>query len=206
MIGEVTLENRMMAGTQVSRRVGVLAGLLGFALTGMLAAAEPCHSGLEPGQRPGPYAAVMSTGDKRGQSFCYICDTADRPAVVVFARTLSEPLAKLVGQIDKALTEHQKAGLRAWVTFLSTNQPALDSKVVQWAQQHAIRRVPLGVFEDADGPPSYRLSRTADVTVLLFVKHKVVANFAFRPGELTDARTAEVMKSLPRILPTGAKK
>lgn len=177
----------------------VLAGLLGLLLPGMLGAETPCHSGLEPGQRPGPYAAVMSTGAKRGQSFCYICDTADRPAVVVFARGLSEPLAKLVGQIDKALTAHQKAGLRAWVTFLSTKQPTLDAKVVQWARQHAIRGVPLGIFEDADGPPSYRLSREADVTVLLFVNHKVVANFAFRKGELTEKRAAEVMKSLPRI-------
>ena len=29
----------------------------------------------------------------------------------------------------------------------------------------ALRDVPVGVFENLDGPPSYRLSRDADVTV-----------------------------------------
>lgn len=164
---------------------------------------EPCRSGLEPGQRPGPYAFVLSTGDKRGQSFCYICDTADHPAVVVFARTLSDPLAKLVSQLDKGLKEKQTAGLRAWVTFLGEDQTALDPKIVAWAQQHAIRAVPLGVFEDAGGPPSYRLSRDADVTVLLFVKRRVAVNFAFRSGELTEDRVKDVVKSLLRILPAA---
>jgi hypothetical protein len=163
-------------------------------------AGDPCRSGLQPGQRPGPYAAVISTGPERGKSHCYICETADRPAVIVFARKLSEPLGKLCQQIDRAVAEHAKANLRAWVTFLSDDQPSLDPKVVQWAQNYALRNVPLGVFEDLDGPPSYRLAREADVTVLLFVKQKVVANFAFRDGELTEAKIAEVIGTLPRLV------
>jgi len=120
--------------------------------------------------------------------------------VVVFARGLTDPLAKLTLQIDKALSEHKAAGLRAWVTFLHDDQPSFDAKVVKWSQDHAIRSVPLGVFEDAGGPPSYRLSREAEVTVLLFVQQQVVANFAFRAGELNEDRIGEVMKALPRIV------
>lgn len=164
----------------------------------------PCVSGLQPGQRPGPYSFVVATGPQRGQSTCYVCETADRPAVIIFARELSEPLGKLVAELDKALGEHKSAGLRGWVTFLSDDQPALDRKVVAWGQRHAIRSVPLGVFEDIGGPPAYRLSRDADVTVLLAVKQKVVANFAFRAGELTDAKAEDVLKALPRIVPPAA--
>jgi hypothetical protein len=182
-----------------------LAGsLLIFGVLGGARAADPCRSGLQPGQRPGPYAFVVATGPQRGQSFCYICETAERPAVVVFARSLGDPLGKLVGGIDRAVQAHKKEDLRAWVTFLNDDQPALDPKVVEWGKKHAVGTVPLGVFEDAGGPPSYRLARDADVTVLLFVKQKVVANFAFRAGELTDARAEEVLKALPQI--TGAKK
>jgi hypothetical protein len=169
-------------------------------LCGESPAADPCVSGLQPGQRPGPYAAVISTGPQRGQSFCYICETADRPAIVVFARELSEPLGRLVCRLDKAVHDHKQAELRAWVTFLADDQPALDAKVVQWGQKHAVRNVPLGVFEDAGGPPSYRLSREADVTALLFVKQKVVANFAFRPGELTDDKAAEILTAVARLV------
>jgi hypothetical protein len=165
-----------------------------------VAAAEPCQSGPQIGQRPGPYTFTMSTGTSRGQSQCFICETADKPAMIVFARSLNDPLGKLVAQMDKAVADHKKDDLRAWVSFLSADQPALDPKVVQWGQKHAIRTIPLGIFEDADGPPSYKLARDADVTVLLFVKRKVVANFAFRDGELTDERAAEVMKALPKIV------
>jgi hypothetical protein len=166
--------------------------------------AAPCTSGLAPGQRPGPYAFILSTGTQRGQSQCFICETADRPAVVVFARTPSDTLGKLVQGIDKAVADHKDADLRAWVTFLSDDQPGMDPEVVRWGQKHAIRGVPLGVYEDADGPPSYRLTREADVTVLLFVKRKVVADFAFRAGELTDDKVGEVLKALPQIV--GEKK
>jgi hypothetical protein len=184
-------------------RNAVRFGLLGVLCCSMVPsfAAEPCQSGLPAGQRPGPYSFVVSTGPQRGQSTCYVCETADRPAVIVFARELSEPLGKLVGQIDKAVANHKKEELRAWVTILSDNQPAMDKKVVDWGKKHAVRTMPLGVFEDAQGPPSYKLAKDADVTVLLFVKRKVQANFAFRSGELTEEKAAEVMKALPSILP-----
>jgi hypothetical protein len=168
-----------------------------------LHATEPCTSGLTLGQKPGPYSSIVSVGAERGQSHCYICDTADHPAVVVFARHLSNPLGKLVAGLDKAVAEDKAAGLRAWVTFLSDDQTALDPKIVEWGKKYAVRGVPLGVFENVDGPPSYRLHRDADVTVLLFVNRKVVANYAFREGELTEERVAGVLKALPGILPAG---
>lgn len=165
-----------------------------------LALPDPCRSGLEPGQRPGPYSSVISTGPERGQSHCYICATAERPAVIVFARTLSAPLAQLAVQLDRAVRENEKFELRSWITFLNSDQLGLDPKLVAWSRENSLRSLPLGVFEDPDGPPSYRLSRDADVTVLLSVKEKVVVNFAFRAGELNAERITEMMKTLPRIL------
>jgi hypothetical protein len=162
-------------------------------------AQEKCRSGLQAGQRPGPYAALVATGSLRGQSHCFICETADKPAVIIFARTLSEPLGNLAHQLDKVLPQYKAADLRAWVTFLSDDQTAMDPQIVKWGQKHATGNIPLGVFEDLDGPPSYRLSRDADVTVLLSVQQRVVANFAFRPGELTEARIAEVLRALAQL-------
>jgi hypothetical protein len=163
--------------------------------------ADPCKSGLKVNQRPGPYTSVVATGPMRGQSHCFICEAGDRPIVIVFARTLNDPLGKLTARIDKALDQHKKSELRAWVTFLAEDQPSFDPRVVDWGQKHAIRTVPLGVFEDPVGPPSYLLNRAADVTILLSVKQRVVANFAYREGELNDAAIGEVIKSLSRIVP-----
>ena len=106
--------------------------------------------------------------------------------------------------LDKALGEYKKNDLRAWLTLLHEDQSKIDADVLKWVKKHAVHSVPVGVFEDVDGPPSYRLHPAADVTILLAVKQKVVANFAFRAAELTDARIAEVVKTIPKI--TGAAK
>jgi hypothetical protein len=174
--------------------VVVLVGL------GFLMAAEPCQSGLKPGQRPGPYSSVVSVGTERGQSHCFICETADRPAVIIFARHLTDPLGKLVRGIDKALVDNKAAELRGWVTVLHEDQSACDAQVLEWSRKQANRKVPIAVFEDVIGPPSYRLHRDAEVTVLLYVKQKVVRNFAFRMGELTAERVDEVLKAIPEIV------
>ena len=163
-------------------------------------AQDACKSGLQPGARPGPYSSVVVTGPNRGTSHCFICETADKPAVIIFARTWSEPLGKLAHGIDKALAQHKDADLRAWITFLNEDQAKVDSKIVKWAQKHALGTVPIAVFEDVGGPPSYKLAASADVTVLLSVNQKVVANFAFREGELSDGRIEEVLKAVPPLV------
>ena len=141
-----------------SRTTAVCLALSCF-VGGASAAEAPCVSGLRPGQRPGPYSAVVSVGPNRGQLHCFICETADKPAAVVFARQMTEPLGKLVQGLDKAVLAHKAAGLRSWVTFLGADQPALDPLVVKWGKKHGVSNVSLAVFKDPDGPPSYRLTR-----------------------------------------------
>jgi hypothetical protein len=163
-------------------------------------AGDPCVSGVTVGGKPGPYTFHVATGPQRGELTCYVCATEDRPAVVVFARSMSDPLAKLVTGLDKALADHKAKELRAWVTFLDDDQTGLDPKLVTWAKKHAIRDVPLGVFADVGGPPTYKLAKDADVTVLFYVKRKVVSNFAFRADEFSDGKADEVLKALPKLL------
>ena len=167
---------------------------------GILIAADPCKSGPQLNQRPGPYSALVCVGKERGTQHCYICESAARPVVIVFARTLSDPLGKLVKQLDNAVKDNKTAELRSWVTLLADDQTKMDPQIVKWAQQHAVSNVPCAVFEDTVGPPTYLLAKDAEVTVLLSVKQKVVANFAFRAGELNDAAIADIVKSIPKIV------
>jgi hypothetical protein len=164
-----------------------------------MAAADPCKSGSQPNQRPGPYSALVCVGKERGTQHCYICEAENRPLIIVFARTLSEPLGKLVKQLDGAVKEHKTAELRSWVTVLADDQTKMDPQIVQWAQKYAVT-LPCAVFEDTVGPPTYLLAKEADVTVLLSVNRKVVANFAFRAGELNDTAIADIVKSVAKIV------
>ena len=170
-------------------------------VTSCLAAEEPVFtSGLKVGQRPGPYAFVMATGPQRGQAFCYICDTADKPAAIIFAKTLNEPLGKLAAKLDQAANDGAIKDFRTWLTLLDDGKtPDCERRLVAWGRHHALKSMPLGVFEDEVGPPAYRLNRDAEATVLVFVKQKVVANFALRPGDLNDAKLGEIARSLEQL-------
>ncbi len=162
-----------------------------------LFAAEPCTSGVPVGQRPTPYSFLVATGPQRGQQTCYICEQADKPTVVVFARHLTDPLGKLMAKLDAEVPTHKESGFKVWLTHL-TDKGDLN-ELAKWSQKQAIKNAPVGVLEDADGPPAYKLNPDADITVLFFVKQKVVANFAYRTGELTDDKMAEVLKGLPLL-------
>lgn len=162
-----------------------------------LHAAEPLRSGVPVGKRPGPYSFLVATGPQRGQPTCYICEQASKPTAVVFARSLSDPLGKLLSKLDSQSATQKEKGFKAWMTLLTTTAD-LDA-LAKWSQTQALKNVPVGAFEDPDGPPAYTLSKDADVTVLLFVKEKVVANFALKNGELTDAKIEAILKALPPL-------
>lgn len=168
----------------------------GFAFGGQ----DPVRSGPQVGVRPGPYSAVVVTGMQRGTSHCYICETADKPAVIVFARSWSDDLGKLMSGVDKLVVKNKDANLCSWITFLHEDQTRCDAKIVKWTQKFAVSAIPTAVFEDVGGPPSYKLAVDADITVLLSVNQKVVANFAFREGELTPARIEQVLKAVPQLI------
>ena len=168
-----------------------------FGMASFSAAAEPCVSGVPVGKRPGPYSFLVATGPERGRQTCFICEQADKPTAVVFARSLSDPLGKLLARLDKESAARKDAGFKAWMTLLA-EKADLD-QLAKWSQRQGLKEVPVGAFEDPDGPPAYTLAADADVTVLLFVKEKVVANYAFRKGELTEETIGEVMTKLPKL-------
>ena len=139
-----------------------------------------------------------STGNTSASAAAYAARAGMLAAVLIPEGHVA--LGKLAQGIDKALTEHKKAELRAWVTFVSDDQPGLDPQVVKWGRKFGLGSLPLAVFEDAQGPPAYRLGKDAEVTVLISVKQKVFRNFTFREGELTEAKVTEILKAIPGVI------
>ena len=78
-------------------------------------------SGVPVGKRPGPYSFLVATGPQRGQQTCYICEQHDgnKPAVVVFARTTSDSLGKLMTKLDAEGIANKDSGVKVWMTLLA---------------------------------------------------------------------------------------
>ena len=178
--------------------IGLALIATGVVATSPSAAKDPCVSGPQVGQRPGPYSFLVATGPERGQPTCYVCETAEKPGVIVFARSVSDPLRKLLTACDDAVAAQPKDAMRAWMTVLGEKTIGLDD-LGRWATKAGLKAVPVGVFDDPVGPPSYKLAAEADVTVVLFANKKVVANFAFRVGELDDAAVKRVVEQLAQL-------
>jgi hypothetical protein len=117
--------------------------------------------------------------------------------VCVFARKTSEPLASLVKQIDSKIGENR--ALKSFVVLTPKKGESPASALEKLAQDAGVKHVPLTIGESPDGPPDYEVSRDADVTVLMWKRHHVRFNHAFK-GDLTDKDIAAIVADLPKLL------
>lgn len=162
-----------------------------------LFAKDRCVSGPQAGQKPGPYSFLVASGPQRGQPTCYVCETAEKPGVIVFARSTSPALGKLLQRLDAEVTSRAKGELSGWMTILGEKTISIDD-LGKWTKELGLKEVPTGVFDSPVGPPSYKLADEADVTVLVFRNRKVVNNFAFTKDQLNEKSIEEILSAVKK--------
>jgi len=113
---------------------------------------------------------------------------------VVFARKPSDTLTSLVKKLDAAVGEKK---IKAFVCFLNDDEKLAD-EVKDLSKKAGIKNTPFAIDNPA-GPDAYKIAKESDVTVLLYTKHEVKANHAFRKGELTPAAVEAIVKDLSKI-------
>ena len=177
----------------------ILPPVLCAALAAAAMAAEPLQSGPQVGQKiPGPFKPLHATGPDAGQEVCLVCKNGANPVAMIFARSASAPLTALIKKIDAATAAHRDVEMGSFVVFLNDN-PSLPAALKDLADKNGVKQTVLATFAPA-GPPNYYVAPEADVTVVLYTHHKVVANYAFRPGDLNDKAIDAIMADLPKIL------
>jgi hypothetical protein len=117
--------------------------------------------------------------------------------VCVFARKTSEPLASLVKQIDAKIGENKS--LKSFVVIMTTSGEKPREDLKKLAKEAGVKNVPLTMIGEKDGPPDYEVSTDADVTVVMWNKHSVKANYGFK-GELSDKDIETIMSGIPKVL------
>src|SRR5581483_7978816 len=97
------------------------------------------------------------------------------PVAAVFAREITPGLTGLVKKLEQATADHSDCQMGAWVVVLTD--------------------------DGTQGPPSFKIAKDADVTVLLYEKKNVKKNFAFEKGKLTDKDVDAVVAAVQEIVP-----
>lgn len=118
---------------------------------------------------------------------------------MIFAREVSDNLTGLVKKIDTATAKNSDCRMGSFVVFLNDDE-SIEGKLKELAKKEGIEKTILAVDNPA-GPQGYNIPKDADITVVLYNKRKVLANHAFKKGELKEADVEKVVADLKKTLP-----
>jgi len=117
---------------------------------------------------------------------------------MIFAREVSDPLTSLVKKIDAATAANSKAKMGSFVVFLN-DEESLTKTLTSLAGKENITKTVLAI-DNETGPKGYAIAKDAAVTVVLYNKRKVAANYAFKKGELNSQAIEKIVADIPKIL------
>ena len=120
--------------------------------------------------------------------------------VNVFTRSLTDNLASLVKQVDKAVGDNEDQKMAGFVVLLTDDPDAAESELKAFAEKHDIQNVPLTLFDGTAGPEAYKVAEEAEVTVMMWRDKKVEVNHAFAEGKLNKSAITKVVKDTSKIL------
>lgn len=174
----------------------LLAAGVVVALSGVVVAAD-FKSGPQTGESvPGPFNVLNVTGPDAGESNCQFCKNGNNPVVMIFSRsTDNAALTKLVKQVDAKVGTNK---LGSFVVYLTADDKKTEKAVKELAEKEGIKKVVL-TLDTPTGPEAYKVAKDAEVTVVLYKARKVVANYTFEKGKMTEKDVEKVLADLPKI-------
>ena len=124
----------------------------------------------------------------------------------IHAREITDELTSLVSQLDKLVSPAAPAGrsgnTHAFVVFLTDDPDALGPKLTEVATKAEIKNTPLTIYDGIAGHPDYKVSKDAEVTIMMWTDRKVDVNFAFGKGELDKDAIAKIVEAAKKHLGT----
>lgn len=156
-------------------------------------------SGLKEGERVGAYHVRDVTGPSAGESLCYRCQYGQNPVVNIFARTLDENTVALIKQVDEKVGENKDKNLKGFVTILTDDTEKAEAELKKIAKEQGIKNIPLTVFEGQAGPENYKISKSADITVMMWNNSHVKVNHAYEKGQMCEECVKNIVADIPKL-------
>jgi hypothetical protein len=162
--------------------------------------AVPVKSGMPVGEIVPAFNVRDITGPQKGKTLCYRCRYGNAPTIAVFAREIDESLTTLIKQIDDRQKTSSDKGLKSFVIFINDDPDSIEPQIEKLSSDQKLSGTPLTLIEGVQGPPEYKITREAAVTVLMWVDGQVKVNRAFGKGRINLAAINEVLGETPKIL------
>lgn len=178
--------------------------LIAWAACGLVVAGTnvwAVESGLKIGDRAPAFNVLDVTGPNKGKELCYRCKFGNAPVVSIFTRELSEPVVATIVELDKKLAKNDK--LKGFVVYMTDDKEKAKAELEKVAKDKNIKNVPLTLV-DSKGPESYKLSKEAGVTVLMWNESEVRVNHAYEPGSFCNGCSMEVIADVAKISPKSS--
>ncbi len=106
----------------------------------------------------------------------------------------------MVKKLDAAANDNKDAKLGGFVVIMSDDTEKLEKALTAMAEKEKLTKVMLGI-ESPAGPEDLKITKDADVTVILYNKKTVVKNMAFAKGKFDAKAVDAVVAELKSILP-----
>ena len=103
-------------------------------------------------------------------------------------------LVKKVNEVNK----EKGSKMGSFVVMLSDDE-GMEKKLKSLAEKEKLDKTAL-TLDNPTGPKSYKIDKSADVTVILYKNKKVKVNRTYTKGEFKAEEVDVVLKDLPQIL------
>lgn len=141
-------------------------------------AQEPLFSGPQVDEALSPMNLTLGLGDSAGQTIDPVALADGKPIVLVFVHDINRPSIAMTRMLTQYTLSRAKEGLHTAVILLAEDTTGAQNTLKRI--QHALTaNVPTGVSPDGrEGPGSYGLNRSVQMTILVANKNRITANFA----------------------------
>jgi len=163
-------------------------------------AGESLKSGPQVGEnaRPMPFFPLNINGPTPDKKECLVCRNGNNPVAMIFAREPSESLTKLIKQLDAETVKHADKKMGSFAVFCNDSE-GLDAKLKDLAKAKNLKAFTLAI-DNPTGPAPYKIAKDADITVVLYNKSKVIANYTFKKGDLKAGDVEKIVAEVSKIV------
>jgi hypothetical protein len=176
----------------------VIAIVVVFSLTGVLASQDQIFSGPQVGETLMPFKVRGVFDDVAGKELDFVTQAAENPIVLIFVHDANRPSIALTRILSGYTASRAKDGLATGVVWLADD--ATEAEMALKRMRHALAQdAPIGISVDGrEGPGSYGLNRNVTLTILVGKGGKVTANYALVQPSL-QADLPKILKSVVAV-------